>query len=81
MSFKKPSLHSSTSGLTVGNALPVSGLASMHWRICAWAMALTEKVLVNAIGVSSCPNSANCTRPTLLPKPLITAAPAGTLWR
>src|ERR1035437_7601281 len=78
ISLRKPSLHSNTNGLTLGKLRPVSGLAAMHWRICAMTTAATEKVLVNAIGVSSRPSSATWTRPTLLPKPLSTTAAAGT---
>lgn len=81
ISFRYPSLHSNTSGLTVGHSRPMPGLARMAARICACATAPTPKVLVSAIGVSSVPSSSTCTRPTLLPKPLITDAAAGTLSR
>ena len=74
------SLHSNTSGLTVGQARPIWGLEPMAWRICALATAPTANVLVSAMGVSSTPGSSTWIRPQLLPKPLGTVAAAGTLF-
>ena len=56
----------------------MSGCAAMAARIWAVAISPTEKVFVSAIGVSSTPSSFTWIRPTLLPKPLMTTAAAGT---
>ena len=81
MSFRKPSLHSSTTALTVAVCRPVSGSAAMARRISALAQVPTAKVLVSRIGVSSTPSSLTCIRPTLLPKPFsTTAAATGLSW-
>ena len=79
MSDRKPSLHSSTTGLTVPVSRPMSGLAAMAARTSAVAQVPTAKVLVKRIGVSTVPSSATCIRPVLLPKPLITSTAARAL--
>src|SRR5512143_2120687 len=81
MSERYASLHSNTSGLTdvVVRAMP--GFAATAARICAVATVPTENVLVSAIGVSRTPSSPTWRSPTLLPKPLTTAAAAGTFSR
>ncbi len=78
MSLTRPSLHSRTSGLTVGRLRPISGFCAIARRISATVQAATPNVLVKRIGVSMRPSSASCIRPALLPKPLSTARPAGT---
>ena len=81
MSLRYPSLHSSTTGLTVEVCRPISGSARSARRISAFAQVPTPNVLVSRIGVSSQPSSFTCISPTLLPNPFSTCAAAnGRSW-
>src|SRR6516162_6302712 len=77
ISFKKPSLVSTTAFTECTCSLPAS------WRVHSTRPAMpsaTERVLVRTIGVSISPSSSTCVAPANLPKPLPTANPAGTLF-
>ena len=78
MSFRRLSLHSVTTQFTVPVVFPMSGF----WAVMYFTMAVmavpTLRVLVRMMGVSMVPSSSIWTRPVLLPKPLMTAAPART---
>jgi hypothetical protein len=82
MSLRYPSLHSQTTGLTVPVVSPISGLIRSSSLTTAVYAVPTLNVLVRTIGLSSVPSSLICTRPVLLPKPLITWEAAITLsWK
>ena len=81
MSLISPSLHSVTTQLTVPVCTPISGFFASMYLTLAVSAVPTDRVFVMTMGDSSVPSSSICTRPTLLPKPLMTAAPANSFSR
>ena len=81
MSLRRPSLHSVTRQFTVPVVTPMSGLSSSMYWVRASQTVPTLRVLVRRMGVSMVPSSSIWMSPTLLPKPLITDAPAITFSR
>ncbi len=72
ISFRPQSLHSQTTGFTLPVVSQMSGFFSSIYFTSAVCAVPTLRVLVNRMGVSSVPSSSICTRPVVLPKPLMT---------
>ena len=79
ISLSTPSLHSVTTQFTVQVVTPMSSLSASIYLSDALSAVPTLNVLVMMIGDSIFPSSSICTRPALLPNPLITDTPAATL--